>query len=583
MKSYGIGGDTQLDIEIYAYLHDWPIEKGGLGRAGHFRNIVELIWGKHNKKKRCIQHPWWDKMNEAVHRTETLADGGTRQQRYVGFSGCASSGKTDFFAIFSIVNWMIAPKDTLILVTSTDMKAARRRIWGRIVNYYDAMAEDIRPGCLVPSQYQIVAVNDKGKKLSDESSISLVPGEKKHEREALDKIIGAHNKRVFFICDELPELSEAILETAYSNLATNPEFYLYGLGNFKTRYDSFGQFLVPKNGWDSITVDDEEWETERGVCIRFDGLKSPNIEEGEDIYHGIYSSKNLAAHRKDLGENTAGFWRMVRSFETPIGMDDAIYSESDLLSGDAYGKVTWLTTPQKWSSIDPSFTNGGDRCPQWFGYYGMSKEGVLTIAFDHYVLLREDVRKKEPRDFQIVRQFRDNCVNENIKAKNTALDATGAGAVLWSIMAEEWSDEVLKVDFSGAPSELPVGPDKTAKQSYDRKVTELWFIGREFTKYGQLKGIPPEMAREMKARKYETVKGTDGLKMRAETKKDMKERLLFSPDLADAAFVGIHLCRTRLGAIPGVGNKGAHGSRAKFFELAKERNKVYEESYSADD
>lgn len=547
---------------------------------GHFSKIVELIWGKHNKRKHCIQHPWWEQMNEAVHRREITASGHERQQRYVGVSGCASSGKTDFFAVFAIVNWMIAPKETLVLVTSTDMKAARRRIWGRIVAYYDAMPDEIKPGCLIASQYQIVATNEKGKKLSDESSITLVPGEKKHEREALDKIIGAHNKRVFFICDELPELSEAILETAYSNLATNPAFYLYGLGNFKTRYDSFGQFLVPKNGWDSITVDDDEWETERGICIRFDGLKSPNILSGEDEWHGIYSSKNLAAHRKDLGENTAGFWRMVRSFETPIGMDDAIYSESDFLAGNAYEKPIWLGSPTRFSSLDPSFTNGGDRCPQLFGSYGIDKNGVKTICVDSYVLLREDVRKKEPRDYQIARQFRDNCVSKGIRPQHAALDATAAGAVLWSIISEEWSSEVLKVDFSGAPSEMEVSPDKTAKQSYDRKVSELWYIGKEFMKYGQLKGIPQEMAREMKARKFETIKGVDGLKIRVETKAKMKERLLFSPDVADVLFVGLHLCRARLGAVPGTESKGRMGANVRFLELAKERNSVYCDCYT---
>lgn len=585
-KRYGLRANDELELEKYCYLHNRTPEQGGLGRAGHFLNIVELIWGKHNKKKYCkIRdkdgeiNPWWEAMNEAFHREEILPDGSSRQQRYIGVSGAASTGKTDYTAIYGIVNWMIAPKDTLVLVTSTDMKAARRRIWGRIVAYYDAIPEENRIGCIVPSQYQIVATNDKGKKLSDESSITLVPGEKKHEREALDKIIGAHNKRVFFLCDELPELSEALLETAYSNLSANQFFQMVGLGNFKSRYDSFGQFVQPKDGWDSITVDDYEWETERGICIRFDGLKSPNVLAGEDRWP-IYSRKNLTDHIEDLGENTAGFWRMVRSFETPLGMDDAIYTESDFVAGAAYEKPVWLTTPIKWSSLDPSFTNGGDRCPQLFGFYGTDKHGVKTVCVDRYILLREDVRKKEPRDYQIARQFRDNCIKEGIKAKHAALDATAAGGVLWSIISEEWSDEVLKVDFSGAPSELPVGPDKTAKQSYDRKVSELWYVGKEFMKYGQLKGIPQEMAREMKARKFETVKGVDGLKVRVETKAKMKERLLFSPDVADVLFVGLHLCRVRFGAIPGVTGKGIMGNRQRFFDIAKQKDSVYESLYS---
>lgn len=588
-RNYGLRGSDRLSIELHCYKENRGPDKGGLGRAGHFLNIVELIWGKHNKRRYCRirnkdgeLNPWWERMNEAVHREESMADGSKRQQRYIGFSGSASSGKTDFNAPYAIVNWMIDPENTLVLVTSTDMKAARRRIWGRIAAYYDAVPEEIRPGRLVPSQYQIAAINDKGKQLSDEASITLVPGEKKHEREALDKIIGAHNKRVFFIADELPELSEALLTTAYSNLVANPFFQMIGLGNFKSRYDSFGQFIAPKHGYDSITVEDEEWETERGICVRFDGVKSPNVVAGEDLWP-VYSTKMLRDHIKDLGENTAGFWRMVRSFEAPIGLDDAIYSEADLIAGSAYDKVVWLTPPTRWSSLDPSFTNDGDRSVQVFGSYGMSKDGVMTISLDSYKLLREDVRIKKPRDVQIAEQFRDNCVADKIPPKHAALDATGAGSPFWSIVADKWSDEVLRVDFSGAPSEMHVTPDKTAKQSYDRKVSEIWFVGKEFLKFGQLRGIQQEVAREMKARKFDTLKGSDGLKMRVEPKKDMKKRLLFSPDLADAFFIGIHLCRTRLNAIPGGITQGRGGYQQRFMALAKERQKVYETVYSAED
>jgi hypothetical protein len=60
-----------------------------------------------------------------------------------------------------------------------------------------------------------------------------------------------------------------------------------------------------------------------------------------------------------------------------------------------------------------------------------------------------------------------------------------------------------------------------------------------------LKGIKTDQAREMKARKYETIKGAEGLKIRVESKKDMKLRLSFSPDIADAGFVLLDLARQK--------------------------------------
>jgi hypothetical protein len=368
-------------------------------------------------------------------------------------------------------------------------------------------------------------------------------------------------------------------------MATNPFFQMIGLGNFKNRYDAFGQFVQPNDGWESITIEDDEWETERGICIHLDGLKSPNLEGPKDVWP-IYGRRQLADHRKDLGENSAGFYRMCRSFESPIGLDNAIYSESDLLAGGAYAKVVWLTKPIRVSSLDPSFTNGGDRAVQWFGSCGIAKDGISTLCFDKYTLLREDVRKKlETRDFQIARQFRDNCIAEGVSPKHAALDSTGAGSPFLSIVREEWSPEVLGVDFSGAPSEMIVSVEnsRTAKQAYDRKVSELWYVGREFLKYSQLKGIIPELAREMKARRYETVKGAEGLKVRVETKQDMKERLLFSPDMADSGFVLLHLCRTRLGFMPGTSKRGISASRVKFNELARQADRVYHTLYAEAD
>lgn len=585
---YGIEWDSditgrELEIELHCYLHNRTIEQGGLGRAGHFQKGVELIWGKHNKKKHCVIHPWWERMNEAACQDEVLANGELRQQRYLGISGCGASGKSDYGAVFAIINWLADPVNTLVLCTSTDLKASKLRVWGRIMSYFEAIPSGIAPGVLVSSQGVIVTTNDKGKRLSDESGISLIAGDKRKEREAIGKMIGAHNKRVIFIADELPELSEALLEAAYSNLATNPYFQMIGLGNFKSRYDPFGQFVQPRKGWDSLTIDDEEWETDRGICIRLDGLKSPNLVEEKDIWP-IYGRKQLAAHRKDLGENSAGFYRMCRSYESPIGLDDAIYSESDLVAGKAYDQVVWLTKPTRVSGLDPSFTNGGDRAVQWFGSCGISRDGIATLSFDKYVTLREDVRKtNETRDYQIARQFRDNCIAAGILPKNSAIDCTGAGSPFLSIVREEWNHDVLGVDFSGAPSELQVSVDtqKTAKQAYDRKVSELWYVGKEFLKYSQIRGVTQELAREMKARRYDTRKGVDGLKVIVETKKDMKERLLFSPDIADSAFVMLHLCRERLGFIPGGKGRGQAGVMNRFNELARNANKVYETLYAA--
>ena len=577
LHAYGITASAplnQLELELAAFLHDPPANKGGLGKAEHFWNICAILWGPKSKKP-FERNPWCERMATEACRV-----------RYLGLNGCGSSGKTDFAAVWSIVNWLCAPKDTLIFCTSTSLKESGKRIWGSIKAYYTA-AQLEGVGKLVDSMHMI-RTNDGSGVFNDKEGISCIAGEKKDEKDAIGKMIGAKNKRVFLIADELPELTEAILTAAMSNLALNPYFQLIALGNFKSMYDAFGVFVKPKDGYGSITVEDDEWETDTGICLHFDGMKSPNIMEGIDRWQ-IYNSKNLATHRKNYGPDSAEFWRMCRSFPTPVGLDNALYSRADLNAGQVDAKIpsdglSWLGPRIRLSSLDPSYTNGGDRTVQWFGWWGVLMNGVWCLCFDGYKLLRDEVGVKKPRDYQIVRQFRDNCIKEGVQPSNAAFDGTAATS-FGAIISEEWSPLVLKVEFGGAASDRPVSANdaRTAKDLYDRRVSELWGVGREFVRAGQIKGVPSELSRELEARHYETSKRGGSVITVVETKADMKKRLGFSPDLADAAFVMLELVRRRHGALAGGFSTGRKVLKNNFFKVAIAKDKVYSDLYAEAD
>ena len=65
-----------------------------------------------------------------------------------------------------------------------------------------------------------------------------------------------------------------------------------------------------------------------------------------------------------------------------------------------------------------------------------------------------------------------------------------------------------------------------------------------------MKGVPNSAARELKSRKKVYGKAA-GIRVRAESKKDMKKRTGFSPDEADAILGMCMLARDRLGFLPG--------------------------------
>lgn len=524
----------QFNRELYSFRNPIPVEKGGESREFHFKRIVSALWPE-NGPKPFVWHPWAEQMLSAACANQ-----------YLAVAGCASSGKTDCFAIWAIVNFIAAPYDTMVLVTSTTLKDSRKRIWGSIRDYWQAAPP--LPGKLVDSM-GLIRFEDGTGGTSDKCGITLIAAEKKKEKEAVGKLIGFKNKRVIVIADEMPELSESILEASASNLSLNPEFQFIGIGNPASRFDAFGILAKPKGGWQSISPMDEEWETERGLCIRFDGEKSPNVLTGKLIYPWIVTQAKLDEAKARFGENSLAYYRMFRGYWAPTGDEDNIYSETEIISAGADGEAIWLEPPTKVAALDPAFTNGGDRTPVQFGEFGISREGIPTIMLTHRKLLQDNVHdKKRTRTEQIVQQFKDVCDAEGVEPWCCAFDKSGAGGPFGDVVAMAWSPEVLGVQFGGKASELPVSISDTTLSCdrYTNRVSELWFGAKELIRTGQLKGIDRDLAREMCARKYSTKKGTS-LRMEVESKTDMKARTGASPDLADAAMILIELCRQRFG------------------------------------
>ena len=516
---------------------------GSLGRAEHFKAISGILWGPQNKRKKFVWHPWAEAMLEEA--CEMMS----QPKSFLSIAGAASTGKSDFGALWAIVNFLCLPSKTMVLVTSTSLKDSRKRIWGAIRDYWQAIPGRA-PGKLVDSvgliRYDMGSKDTTG---SDRSGISLIAAEKSKDKEAYGKLIGFKAPRVLLIADELPELGESVVGAAYSNLAINPWFQMVGLGNPASYYDAFGVFSKPKAGWSSINSESQSWETERGKCLRLDGEKSPNVTAGKTIYPWLITSEFLAQQRESLGENSNAYWRMVRGFWSPTGMADGIYSEADIIKFQADQPAVWLKPPIKVAAFDPAFTNGGDRSALYFGSFGENINGVKTLCFDSVEFLNEDVTDVgTPRAFQIVRQFKELCVCRGVPPENAAFDASGAGKPFGDVVAREWSPRVNRIDFAGAASTLPasVSDPTPCNERYYNRVSEIWFGAKELMRTGQIKGISTSLARELCARTYETQKGSS-MRLKAEPKPDMKMRIGKSPDEADAALMLVALCRVKFG------------------------------------
>ena len=193
------------------------------------------------------------------------------------------------------------------------------------------------------------------------------------------------------------------------------------------------------------------------------------------------------------------------------------------------------------------------------------------------------MKKGIPRSYQIVRKVIEECKAFGVKKQHFGCDTTSGGSVFGDMFDDknEWNEagHIHRTTFGGAPSELPISANErtTARQKYVNKVTELWHIGRSFVVAGQIRGVTFDLARELKSRTYSLTKGS-AVKICAESKQDMRERLGYSPDDGDAFAIMLDVCRHRLGARPQSVDGRTVVKQTDWRTAVNQANKVYRHS-----
>lgn len=534
---------TILDVELFCFREYMHPQTDGFTRdperaAEHFKNVAAII------APDFVWHPWAEKMLIEHCRWSLL-----------GVCGCASSGKSDFDALWAIINFLAAPTITTVLITTTTVGASEGRIWGSVEKRWKALPEGM-PGRLIASKYKIVYEDPAGTPPDDNSpGIFLIAGSKGSGVGADNKLLGRKGCRMILIADELPELSPMIT-SAIGNLRSNPNFQCIGIGNPSSIYDPHGWFCEPEGGWDKISYLDYEWPTRHGgYCIRFDGYRSPNVEAGHVIYPFLIRQETLDENIQMFGKDSVADWRMNKGFWCPEGSQDGVYSGPEFVQNgcDKTNDFAWKGKPALLATLDPSFTSGGDRSMMYVAEFGEAASGRTILQFREHKLLAEDVRRKDvPVPQQIAEQFRDECKKLGIPPQNAAYDMTGGGGPFGAILVMVWSPLVNGINFGGKATDYVVDPKygTRAFERYKNRMSEIWFQAKEYVRSGQIKGIVAELGAELTSRKYSTKKDGSKKMIEVESKKIYKARTGHSPDLADAALMLVDFARKKFGFKP---------------------------------
>ncbi len=109
---------------LTALLYGFANHEEAVIREYYFWRLCDELWNRDDlPEKLMVKHPWAELMIRAA-----------LENKYLAVGGSASSGKSHTMAAWGIINWLSQPQDTLVLMTSTTLREARKRIWGSVMS-----------------------------------------------------------------------------------------------------------------------------------------------------------------------------------------------------------------------------------------------------------------------------------------------------------------------------------------------------------------------------------------------------------------------------------------------------------------
>ncbi len=554
------GNDLGVEMRCIQNGGEWTNNKGvlcGKGLRFHYGRMKNIIW------PHLDDHRWAVLMGDEILRPNNDV---------VVVMGCASSGKTNS-CVWYLMEYFCFPETTLVMVSSTDIRSLRMRVWAEISKLWSMAKKrfgDVIPGHLIDSRCAITTDSLDKDAIEDFSNRDMrkgvigIPTEQGGHKVGLRKWIGIKQERIRIIADEAQMMGGTFLD-AFANLSKNASFKSCIYGNPDDLYDPLGKSAEPKEGWKKYLNPTKTtvWKTRfmDGTCINLVGTDSPNFDYPPDQpprYPYLINAKQIALTISSTGKDTPEYYQMCLGVMQIGLMAKRVLSSELVRQFSAQEDVTWSGAKRtKVYGIDASY--GGDRCVAGYAEFGPDKDGNIILAFGEPYEIPIVVDGGEPED-QIAHRVKADCLTLDVPPENVYHDSTGRGS-LGTSFARIWSNQCNPVEFGGSPTQRPVCLDmfkideKTGQQRlvrgdehYDRFVTELWFSVRYAVESGQIRRLPEKAKEELCLRSWEDKKGKKSIEPKTGTQErpGMKQRIGRSPDYGDWASIIVEGAR-RLG------------------------------------
>lgn len=529
-------------------VHFWMIRQGedwlkaeGRSLFYHYREIQTLLWGD-----RAQHHDWSDLMLKTI-----------LENRITTVLGPKDAGKTHVMARYALVDYFAFPKETLILMSSTDVRGLELRVFGELKSLFELAKETWpeAPGNPVDSLHAIFtdAIDEDSEVRDTRRGLICIPVlDSTGQWKGLSKWVGIKQKRRRVLADETQFYAAPYL-SSLANLDKG-DFKGVFVGNPIGEGDPLDKLSEPVDGWDNLPeiTATAVWNNRMGgATINFVGTDSPAIRNpGQFTY--LINQSDIDRIVDYWGKESAEYYNQAVGVRRPGVSVRRVVTRDMVTKFKAREPVIWRGEPTtKVYAVDAGY--GGDRCVGGEAEFGTDINGRAVLCMSQPRIIPIKVYPKSvpveervlPED-QIAEYVKADCERLQIPAANVFHDSTGRGS-LGTAFSRIWRHDCNPVEFGGAPTPRPVTSDlmiydeklrkkrlKRCDEHYSKRVSELHFSVRYIIEGGQMRGLTEEVSHELCGREWKRVKGD---KIEVEAKDETKERLGRSPDLGDWAAI----------------------------------------------
>lgn len=568
--------DLGIEMRCIQKGGQWKGARGqtiGMGLPFHYERMRNILWPE------LDDHRWHRLTRDIILRPKGEGS------KVTVLMGPKSTGKTHAPSWIFLCKYFCFPDTTCVLISSTHMEGLRLRVWAEITMLWSRAVERFPelPGHLIDSKL-LIATDDLKENDVDESrmardwrkGIKGIPCFQNGKFIGLSRFKGIKQKNVLLLADEADAMGPSFLN-AFANLDGNENFEAVICGNPNEPLDQLGRAGEPKDGWPGHEEPTKTvvWDTKfmDGKCVNMVGTDCPNFDKDtKNKFKYLINDRKIANTLSFFPKDSFEYYSQCIGVMKIGVLARRVVSKEMCIQFGALKDAVWRDDRQtRICALDAAY--GGDRCVLGHADYGMEIDGgtILRIypPVNVPVLVRVDMT---PED-QISIYVKQYCSDNNIPPENFYHDSTGRGS-LGTSLARIWSNLCNPVEFGGSPSKRPVSLDlfiqdqntgerrhKLCNEHYDRFVSELAFSVRYVIEGSQMRNLPSDVMEELCLRKWDKVRGDKYSiepKTGTSTKPGFKQRVGFSPDLADWLSIIVEGARRRGFDIKklGVANEG---------------------------